>query len=143
MTYTPAHNLAHILSMFHDTPEYDRVSIRRGKDGSLDVRFLSDKGKMLAKFDCRFLLPDFPIVLTYHNIDDTRMEGLYGLGYPGMRSSFMLTAGDEVETSKYWARRKKPKKAKATFKGMLGRMSKEVIAEQLKAGKSLLATLTE
>ena len=142
MTYTPAHNLAKILSMFHDNESYDRVSIRRGKEGSLDVRFLDGHGKILSKFDCSFLLPNFPIVLEYQAIDDPRMYGLYGNGYPGLRASFMLTAADETYTTEYWARRKKPKGRKPTRKGVLGRMSKELIASQVKDAKSLLASLT-
>ena len=139
MTYTPAHNLAKILSMFHDNTDYDRVSIRRGKDGSLDVRFLDSYGKVLAKFDCSFLLPNFPIILEFSDVEDTRLAGLYGGGYPGLRTSFMLTAGDVDTTAEYWARRKKPKAPKRTRSSRYKYQSKEERTKQVQAAKALLA----
>ena len=139
MTRTLASNLAHILSMFHDTPEYDRVSIRRGEKGSLDVRFLNDKGRILAKFDCSFLLPNFPIVLNFHDVDDTRLEGLYGTGYPGLRSTFMLTSMDEDYIAEYWARRKKPKSTTKRRSSRYKYQSKEERHKQVQAAKALLA----
>ena len=59
----------------------------------------------------------------------------------GLRNTFMLTSMDEPEIGKYWARKKKPKSASKGKRTTLGRMSKEVITEQVKAAKSLLATL--
>ena len=139
MTYTPAHNLAVILSMFHDNESYDRVSIRRGKSGSLDVRFLDDHGKILAKFDCSFLLPNFPIILEFSDVDDTRLAGLYGTGYPGLRKSFMLGSMDEGHIAEYWARKKKPKKASKRRSSRYKYQSKEERSKQVQAAKALLA----
>lgn len=139
MTFTQASNLAHILRMFHDNADYDRVSIRRGKGGSLDVRFLDSYGKILAKFDCSFLLPNFPIVLEYHDIEDTRLEGLYGDGYPGLRATFMLTSMDEDYIAEYWARRKKPKAPKRTRSSRYKYQSKEERSKQVQAAKALIA----
>jgi hypothetical protein len=139
MTYTPAHNLAKILSMFHDNASYDRISIRRGKQGSLDVRFLDSHGKMLAKFDCSFLLPNFPIILEFLGIEDTRLAGLYGDGYPGLRTSFMLGSMDEGHIAEYWARRKKPKAPKRTRSSRYKYQSKEERSKQVQAAKALLA----
>ncbi len=139
MTYTPAHNLAKILSMFHDNESYDRVSIRRGKKGSLDVRFLDGHGKILAKFDCSFLLPNFPIILEFSDVDDTRLAGLYGVGYPGLRNTFMLTSMDEDYISEYWARKKKPKAPKRTRSSRYKFQTKEERSKQVQAAKALLA----
>ena len=139
MSHTEASNLAHILLKFHENKSYDRVSIRRGKEGSLDVRFHDSHGKVLSKFDCSFLLPNFPIVLEYQAIDDPRMYGLYGDGYPGLRASFMLTSGDETHITEYWARRKKPKKASKRSRSRFKYQSKEERTKQVEAAKALLA----
>lgn len=139
MTYTPAHNLAKLLSLFHDNKDYDSVTILRGKDGSLDVRFLDSEHKVVAKLDCSLLLPNFPIVLEFLDVEDTKMEGIYGIGYPGLRNTFMLTAADESYTTEYWARRKKPKKASKRKSSRYKFQTKEERNKQVEAAKALLA----
>ncbi len=137
---TTVHNLAELLLVFFDS-DYDNVELRRTDHGKLSVFFKDSLYHTKAKFTMNFVTQDSPIILDYAT-DNPRLEGLFTEGYPGLRNTFMLSSGDEDHTKAYWARRKPEKKARQTLKGTLGRMTKEVIAIQVKDAKSLLASLS-
>jgi hypothetical protein len=130
------HNLINLFTTFNDRKEIDRMVIVRGYRNQHKVQMYDIRDNLVLEADLGFVknVAELEVTASDHN-----------LGYEvGLRKSFMLTNFDEPYIAEYWARRKKPK-AKASKKGTgtLGKMTKEVIAEQVKAGKALLATLTK
>ncbi len=136
------HNLAHVLLTFFDSADYDNVELRRDEAGKLSVFFKDSMYRTQAKFSINFVMQDSPVILDYAT-DNPKLEGMFEAGYPGLRNTFLLTAGDETHITKYWARRKKPKAPKARKLGELSRITKEVQTQQINAAKALLATLDE
>jgi hypothetical protein len=126
-------NLARVMSVFEANPEYCHITLSKTGVSNFLVRFLDEDTKMVAEMSVKLVFNLDPVDVSYAENPDA-----VGLGY---RNTFMLTHMDEPEIDKYWARRKKSKPKKETFKGMLGRMSKEVKATHLKDAKSLLASL--
>lgn len=133
--YHGAGNLAKVLRVFEDNPEYCYFTVSKTGFSYYLVRFLDEEQKLAAEMSVKLVYNVQPIDVSYARYPDAAQVGL--------RNTFMLTSMDEDHIAAYWARKKKGKGRKETIKGTLGRMSKELKATQVKAAKSLLATLSE
>ena len=133
ITYHGTGNLAKVVRVFEANPDYCHFTVSKTGVSNYIVRFLDETTKMVAEMSVKLTYNIQPIDVSYAKFPDAAQVGL--------RNTFMLTHMDEPDITNYWARKKKPKAKRETIKGTLGRMSKEVIATQLKDAKSLLATL--
>lgn len=128
-----AGNLAKVLSVFEANPDYCHFTVSKSGVSNYKVRFLDQEAKVAAEMSVKLVYHVQPIDVSYARYPDAAQVGL--------RNTFMLTNADEPEIDKYWARRKKPKSASKGKRTKLGMLTREVITQQVKAGKALLATL--
>lgn len=129
-------NLVNLFRTFNDRQEIDRMVIVRGYRNQHKVEMYDLRDNLVLQADLKFVrnVAELQVTSSDHNLGSE----------VGLRKTFMLTNFDEPYTDQYWARRKKEPKAKSSKSGVgkLGKMSKAVIAEQVKAGKALLAALS-
>jgi hypothetical protein len=129
------HNLVGLFRTFNDRLEVDRLVIVRGYHSDHKVEMYDLRDNLILEANLNFVknVAELHVTASDHSLGSQ----------VGLRKSFMLTNFDEPETAKYWARRKKPKAThRKSGVGTLGRMSKAVVAAQLKDAKSLLASLS-
>lgn len=131
--------LVELYRMF-DIDHLDKMVITKKPNDTHQIEFFDRRGKMKFSGTVSWVsgIPQYKV--SYSDYP----EG-YWLGF---RKSFVPSQLDEKHIAEYWERRSKGKGGKSkkggkTTLGKLSRMSKEVVDKHVKAGKSLLATLTE